>query len=295
MNRMALLCVVIFFFTACSNDGCNDLPCVYGYGEELTNGYELQFDSFYMLPWECTDKSLVSEIRKIDFIDSLIVVQTPERVLSFDRSGKFMHTYGSRGNGEAEYVSATVMAVDRTQEYVYVFDSFTNRALAYTVKGKFISARKYKGSFFSLIQNCEFINSETLFCSKCIFNDINTVYAEFCLKTGKHVDLYHFPAESDNTEESIGIHPFSIYADTLRCIVPFSNSLFVYTGDTLKPYLEVKTNNQLIVQGEIENIKDFNIMTYSKLMSENKFVGFSSLFENQNYMFASFFNMNYFL
>lgn len=290
-----LLSVFLLILVACEQTSQNDLPQITGYEKELSNGAGIEIDSFYMVPLELTDNTLISYIDKMDFIDSLIFIQTSDKVLSFNRKGKFMYSYGNKGGGEGEYMTLGGMVLDKKKREVHLIDNYSSKIYSFSLDGQFLSAKKHEELPFSLLQHAEYLGSSVLFYSNFIYNDKNTIYSLFDIENQKETELYSFPVKTDNAQEYTGKCPFSIYNDTLKCIIPFDNKIYTYQDGELQPYVSIKANKPLVKANEIEALEYFSFMTYAHFLNEHKFVGFTDIFETQNHLLLSFSNYSYFL
>ena len=74
------------------------------------------------LPLETSPQCLIQEIDKILFSKSFIFVNdTRNRLLQFDKSGKFIRQIGSQGRGPAEYLFAYDFCINEYTNEIYIF------------------------------------------------------------------------------------------------------------------------------------------------------------------------------
>ena len=260
------------------------------------NGQGLTIDSFYIVPLESKNNVIISDIRKIDFVDSLIVILSSEGVFSFNRQGQFLCKYGERGNGSGEYYTLTSMWVDE-QKHIRIIDGTRNRILAFNTDGQLLDTQTYPPSTFDLLNDCEPFKNNHLFCSNYIYNDLNTIYSTFDLHKKESHPLHKFVGKTANTQEYTGRHAFTIQKDTIFCVSPFSPNIYYWTNgnNDIRPYLSIVTGQETLSEKEQTSIEDFGIMRYSELLNQNVFVGFTDLFITPQYYFLGFYNLSYFL
>ena len=89
---------------------------------------------------ETTDESLIGQISKILFFDSLLIIQDRQThsVLVFDRNGKFINTIGKRGQGPGEFASLRRVLLDADSRQIMVFDAAGRKMIHYDFYGNFI-------------------------------------------------------------------------------------------------------------------------------------------------------------
>lgn len=78
-------------------------------------GGDVQF-----LALETSSKCLINEIKNIEFSQSYIFISEPNRLLQFDKSGKFIRQIGSQGRGPVEYLSVGDFCIDETNKKIYI-------------------------------------------------------------------------------------------------------------------------------------------------------------------------------
>lgn len=67
-----------------------------------------------------------------------VTLRDVQRVMEFDRSGKWVRSWGERGVEQGQLVAPTGVAVDRTADHVYIVDRARLRLIAYSGDGKFL-------------------------------------------------------------------------------------------------------------------------------------------------------------
>ena len=100
-------------------------------------------NSIEYIPLETTDSSFIGQISQIQLTKDYIFVtdRILDRMLIFDRSGKFLNQIGSKGKGPREYRNIFTFTTDTTGQNVYLY-SITDRILHYSVQNKYINTIK---------------------------------------------------------------------------------------------------------------------------------------------------------
>lgn len=131
---------------------------------DMPFGAKLSLDSVDCLPL----KEPLETIASIDgiqvFNDTIYVFDkaTQNYLMSFDRAGRHIATFGQRGNAENEYLRLWAFDVD--EHYVYLYDRAKRKMLCYTHDGQFVSSvgSLFRGDSFKVLENGNFLFSMAL-------------------------------------------------------------------------------------------------------------------------------------
>lgn len=101
-------------------------------------GKELEY-----IPLETKQECLVGEIYHLELTTDFIFVGVRDKILQFDRKGKFVRQIGSRGRGPGEYMGGTVFCADQKNGMIYISKGGgTYEILKYNFKGEYIKTLK---------------------------------------------------------------------------------------------------------------------------------------------------------
>ncbi len=252
-----------------------------GFDDENTVPISSLISGFRGVQLESTPKCMLSGVQKIEVIDSLILVSDMNKVAAFTRDGKFSHTYGKSGNAENEYLALGTFMQTPTGE-IALIDTATGKILLFTLSGKFISSKKFSDNSFSRVQDGCYVDKDKLFLSLSVYNNQNSVYGYFDMEDGSFTDIANVYMQTDNVMQYIGKHPYCKFGDDIHWVMPFSPVISSLNPDG-NTY-EFKTSKKIWGKTELEQVKDFSIMTYAKAMEEGVFMGFTDIFETENYL-----------
>lgn len=96
-------------------------------------GKELEY-----IPLETTKSSLLKRINRIELSTEYIFISDFNKLLQFDRKGKFIRQVGSNGRGPGEYVYVSDFCIDEDKMKVYVLAWGIYAVLEYDFVGRFI-------------------------------------------------------------------------------------------------------------------------------------------------------------
>ena len=97
---------------------------------------------------ETTPRSLLKSIMGIQFSEKYIFVSDFDRLLQFDRHGKFIRQVGDNGRGPGEYIHVSGFWIDEKNEKAYVMAWGIKTIKEYDFNGNFI--KSFKIAFSSL-------------------------------------------------------------------------------------------------------------------------------------------------
>lgn len=96
-------------------------------------------DDYEYVPLETTEKSVIGMIDEVlnDSDQLFFVDYTHDKILSFDREGRFICQIGERGNGHGEYVTMENCALNKGTKEICILDWSTKRLQFYSYQGKY--------------------------------------------------------------------------------------------------------------------------------------------------------------
>lgn len=94
------------------------------------------------IPLETKPECLIQRIYKVELSDSYIFVQDFNKLLVFDRSGKFVRQIGTSGRGPAEQTYLSSFCIDALQNEVFVVSLNPNKLDVFSFNGNLISSTK---------------------------------------------------------------------------------------------------------------------------------------------------------
>ena len=103
---------------------------------EIINLSSIGKDLSY-IPLETTPKCLITNIKKILFSNSYIFISEFNKLLQFDRNGKFIRQIGSTGSGPGEYLSVGDFCIDEKKKEICIIFSSGSKLLIFGFDGVF--------------------------------------------------------------------------------------------------------------------------------------------------------------
>lgn len=96
-------------------------------------GKELKY-----FPLETKPECLIQKIDKVLFSDEYMFISDYDRLLQFDKNGKFIRQIGSAGRGPSEYINVNDFCINKQEKEIYItFISPPSKLMIFDFNGKF--------------------------------------------------------------------------------------------------------------------------------------------------------------
>ena len=129
----------VFLFFSCSETNQSDLPEI-PVDIDLNNPLPLSeiAEEITAIELELTDESMINPdmINRVIISGNNIVVGETNKILVFNKDGKFIRSIGSRGQGPGEYIWISALAIDERNNHLLVISG--SKIICYDLTGKFL-------------------------------------------------------------------------------------------------------------------------------------------------------------
>lgn len=296
MKNLLIFCIITLFISSCKKETIDCVPII-GYDDApLSNGEGIVYDDFYAIPLKSDSSCILTQIRKIDFIDTLIIVYDINGVYSFNTSGEKICRYGVKGHGRGEYVNISSMWIDREARHVCLFDDYRSQIIRFSLDGKLREIQKIKNEqAFENISNSELLNKDELFVSRFLFKTFNEAYSVIKLNGQESNSIMSYQMETQNSAEQLGLHQFSVYDEDILFLMPFKKEIYTTLNNHARKKYMIKSIKEQLSDDEISEIKNFSFFSLTQMINNSKFKGFTDIFDTKNNLLLAFSNFDYFL
>lgn len=184
-------------------------------------------------------------------IDDLIVVTDSEqtdRILVFDKNGRFIRRIGAVGQGPGEYVGIADSSIDFDKKEVYLFDSSNSRINRYDLlSGKFIKSVSidrsgFRSYYIQYIHDKIYANATPLLESGDSF-----LLQEINIETGERMNSYLRASEYNHGWNDLLLRQEGFfYPDDKgksKYVEMFMDTIVCLDNESIRPYLAVKVKN----------------------------------------------------
>ncbi len=284
-------CILTIVLSSCTLEHKEEhVQQISGYDREapLQNLKDL-IASFSCVQLQRTRESAISNIDKLEMIDSIIVVSADNRLLAFDTNGKFLHAFGDKVHLPYEYTTLTSFYRDMDNNIVVV-DADSGRLVTYDLSGRYLVTQKVNPKLLTDVQDVCQINRNTIFASMYVHGSSNALFEVIDLTHGFVEDRAHSTIKAGETRLQIGYHPFSKLGNAIRWICPCSKRIDGYNVDCS---LLINSSKREPRKEALQPIDDLSVAIYHPLMQNQLFVGFTDIFETKDYLVLSCLDMEY--
>lgn len=277
-----IACILFASFSSCTHEQKEELvQTVSGYDREASlHSVQDLFVSFSCVQLQRTQGSTISNIEKVEMVDSIVIISADQRLLAFGKSGKYLFTYGGSHPKTRKYTTVTTFYTD-PKNHVVVVDAKAGRLVTYTLDGQYQATRKVNPKLLVDVQDICQIDENQLFASKYIHNGSNTIFEVIDLRKELVEDMAHTSMKIGNNKVQIGRHPFSRYGDAIRWIRPFSKRI---DGYNVEAPLLINSSKEEPHDEALQRIDDLSVAIYHPFMQDKMFVGFTDIFETKDYV-----------
>lgn len=242
-----------------------------------------------MVELENPRDAFFSSIQRIDFCDSMILVQDIEALYAYSLDGKYLTRYGSKGHGKNEYIQLSAFAINKNEKSVQILDSYTSKMLSFSYDGSFLFSTRLPDSFTRDLYRLDYVNKDKMVSNYYVGKKTNTVYRTCDLRRGDVMDVDSFSMATNGTKERFGFHPYSIDDEgNVIYVKPFSNLIGGLDSDSVASVYKIVTNKTVYSDSEMGKIPYTTVinMSYDK---DDVFLGFSDIFETSSHLLMNTF------
>jgi len=167
MKRYFYFLISGFFFFLCYNETKQDgLPEISVDIDNITSQLLLSnfAESITSVGLELTDESLIhpGRLMRIILTEEKIFIAQRENIIVFDKTGNFIRSIGSKGQGPGEYISIQNMTVDEKNKRLFV--NSATKIICYDFNGNVLKDHSVfqSNNYGNQIHDINYINNELL-------------------------------------------------------------------------------------------------------------------------------------
>ncbi len=228
---ISLLLVLLLFIINCKNTENTKSHKIGECKAPFTNGYEEIFKEPKLIFLETTDKSLIGYVKEIletsNFIFILDIQQN--KVLCFDKNGRYIKQIGKNGKGPGEYLRPIDILYSKKDKCLWVYDSKSRKIIAYSQEGKILNEKKIS---FYCKNFIETPNGYLAFIGNSPFGRKNNRNVKF-LKLDKEFNILKKIKGGNGFTHDIGTYVASLENSQIF-VEPFNYGIFELRDDNIE-------------------------------------------------------------
>jgi hypothetical protein len=244
---------------------------------------------------ELTDKSLVNpdQIKRILFSEDDVIVTELNKILIFNKEGKFIRSIASRGEGLGEYNYIINSALDLKNKRLFVLNSAPSKIICYDLEGKFL---KEKSDLMFPFDDLTYVNNQLLLVGQQSGKDeVKGLYS--------HSALYRMDDDFQITDSCTIRNTFlekSNYENRRLLSILYSNrdfiinengSVYLFYGDF---YEDFDNSVDRVLCDTLYRFKDNHLVPELKLKFQNEntneFIHLFNIYRSSRYVFSYYMN-----
>lgn len=240
-------------------------------------------DDYQLIFLETNENCLIGEIKKVYLTDSLIFILDSFRtnkLLLYDKKGKFIKQISKRGGGPGEYTEVTDFYFDKTNKHIIIFDQFKSSLMYFSTQGEFLKSKK---QLFRYIEFCklgdQYIYKNLLEnghipeinqCSMTIGTD-SVPFKSVCLPM---LELDYINGKLQKLNDS-----------TVSYSIPFCDTIYHYKNKILSAQYVLEIPSKRKLPTDFQNISGNSYNKFRELFPASEYTLFHGYFlENVNHL-----------
>lgn len=173
-------------------------------------------------------------LAKIIFSDSFIFISDGEKLLQFERSGKFIKQIGTVGRGPGQYLEPINFCIDEKKSIIYIING--RSVMEFDFNGQYKGSSQYEWSsvLFSLVDTANFI----FYMSSFPVRTNNTVYSWYVtdFQCNPVTKLENFHKRVNVPGPRIGWTPLYSFNEKVHFMEFCADTLFFLKNGSPEPY-----------------------------------------------------------
>ena len=248
-------------------------------------------DTIEFIPLETTDESLISDVNRIVYADSLYYIHSTRslmdsKLLVFNSSGQFCRKISQRGYGPGEYIDITDFLV--TDEYVVIATNF--KLIKYDKQGRFFKEYKIEQQVKEFLERKDssylvynFGSDRKGFTLLNQMNDEGVVEARFFKRKENEVKI---------SSNRINLRSLIFYDNSYYLNYPYKDTIFEIQNENVRPFYYVNYGNKQIPE-ELFDLSDEHDVMIKKLSSLDDYICLTSFGLAEHYLYIGSHNKYY--
>lgn len=291
MKKIIFTTLLLLALTSCKKEK-TDVVSTIEFGKPLNTALTLsQFvKNQQQVLLETTPESLMGEISKVIYADSLIFIKSNHAIYIFYTSGKFIRKVDHSGSGPTEYTRLSDFDIDKKNNEIIIFDKGKRELLYYNFNGEY---RKNVPLNFWAIKFKTSELPETVFYSGNETSENENTNKFTVIRNGEKVKSYFSINKQKSKYLHInGYHNFYSNNSKHYFFELFNDTVYVLNKENeFSPAYKFSFNNSItpdFFEKPYSNIMDF----FDELKKKNFSYGISAFTETSKFIFISYFSNN---
>lgn len=207
--------------------------------------YSEVFKSYHFVPLETNPECMISAITTAKFLGNNILIFDGRynRLLLFNKEGKFLRNIGSQGKGPGEHIAIKEIDVDSETKRIFVLD-IANKIIVYNPEGSLIN--EFKVRRHEIIHSFQYVDDEKFIVQLNPYHHKSPVLA--LIDSNGKVLKTMLDNQAIYISSRTGASSFYRTKEDIKFYSIYMNTIYQFKDDELLPYIEVNSTNPLDIQ-----------------------------------------------
>lgn len=290
--------VPLTMLIACNSNKKEELGvAIYGYDDPVQQwGETLTWSDFHCIGLEQPGDGFFTSVQRIDYCDSLIIIQDLEGLYAYNQRGQFLYKYGEKGHGQNEYVQLSAFCINSVEREIHIIDSYSSKVISYDIGGYFLDSSLYPFGLTKDIFSGAYVGDGKLFTYHFVCRDRNVPFMSYSSPQNELTDVVSFDMSTSNSKERFGYHPYMVTRDgSVNFVKPFDNIIYTFEGNVASPAYNIITEMKKYTKKEMKKMEYTSTINFNYEEDDNIFLGFTDVFETPTHILLNSFLNSQFL
>jgi len=249
------------------------------------------FSEIKVIPLETTNECLLTRIRQVEVVDSLVFISDNNHQLYvFNLDGHFLRQIGIQGQGPKEYRTFNAFYVNRSSRTVTLVDHTQRALLTYLFDGSFVSSESIPDRRIAWEDYAQLAGDGNVLLSNAMNPEHDRAYTllDPSKKDTLPLPFTYRPIRLKGYSYNFAAHPMSVTDGNIYFTMPLDSVIYEYSDGKISPRYTLEVPREMISKKSMgEAVAAPDTKSYPselmRLCGKNSFAGFTNIFATNKY------------
>ena len=242
---------------------------------------------------ELDDACPISSIQKLELVDSLFYIASPEGLYCFNLKGEFKNEISCRGRADNEWVRMNTFYVDEESLEISIIDGASRKMLVYKLSGDYVTSLRLPESSPTEINDAEKTIDGSVVLSANVIGRNRTVLYSLNSDCSELNPIFDVAFRTEGVSIPTGFSPICRNRGRVKAILPFEDNVFEVERCSLKESIYIPHDSKELSKSELSRIKNYSIFCSFEYKTKGYYVGYTSIAESDSFVILSYYNNEY--
>ena len=235
----------------------------------------------------------MSIIQKLELVDSLLYVASPEGLFCFNLKGEFKYEISRQGRADNEWVRMNTFYVDEESSEICIIDGASRKMLVYKLSGEYVTSLQLPESCPTEINDAEKVIDGSVILSVNVMGRNRTVLYSLNNDCSELKPLFDVAFRTEGVSIPTGFSPICRNRGKVKAIFPFEDNVFEIAQCSLNESFSIPHDSKSLSKRELSRIKNYSIFCSVEYKTKGYYVGYTSIVESDSFVILSYYNNEY--